>query len=198
MIKIEEKFYIGQGSFQKCYVHPDNNNLCLKLRKNKHPNKFRIDQEIKYYKKIQKNTVLPFLAKYYGEETTNLGPASIHDLIKDETTNSVSLTIYDYLQMEKSPFSDELFVSEIKKLKNKLIKHKVMVRDLTGKNICCKILTDKSIELIIIDGVGHRDFIPLVEWIPFFTKRKINRTYMKKKLYSMDEHRIWLASQNMY
>ncbi len=68
-----------------------------------------------------------------------------------------------------------------------------IIRDLMGKNICCKILKNKSIELIIIDGVGHRDFIPLVEWFHFFTKRKINKIFYKNKLNSMDEHRDWLA-----
>ncbi|QXP59475.1 YrbL family protein [Olleya sp. HaHaR_3_96] len=199
MIKIGEKDYIGQGTFQKCYIHPDNNNFCLKIRKNVHSNKFRIDQEIQYYKKIQKrNTTIPYISKYYGEENTNYGVASVYDLIKDETTNSVSLSMYDYLIMDKSPFSDDLFVSELDKLKKKLIKNKIIIRDLTAKNICCKILANKSIELIIIDGVGHRDFIPFVEWIRFFTKRKINKIYKKKKLHSMDEHRAWLASQNIY
>ena len=199
MIKIKEEYYIGQGTYQKCYIHPDNNNLCLKIRKNVRSNKFRIDQEIQYYKKIQKkNTAIPFISKYYGEENTNYGVASVYDLIRDEITNNVSLSMYDYLIMDKSPFSDDLFVSELDKLKKKLIKNKIIIRDLTAKNICCKILANKSIELIIIDGVGHRDFIPFVEWIRFFTKRKINKIYKKKKLHSMDEHRAWLASQNIY
>ena len=198
MIEIKEKNYIGQGTYQKCYIHPDNDNLCLKIRRNIRSNKSRVNQEINYYKKIQKrNTELPFLSKYHGEEITNFGVASVYDLIKDETTNSVSLSMYDYLKMDESPFSDDLFVTEIQKLKRKLIKNKILIRDLTAKNICCKILANKSIELIIIDGVGHRDFIPLVEWIGFFTKRKMNKIYKRKKLYSMDEHRDWLESRNM-
>lgn len=74
-----------------------------------------------------------------------------------------------------------------------MIKHKIIVRDLIAKNICCKRLKNNSIELIIIDGVGHRDFIPLVEWFHIFSKRKINKIFFKKKLYSMDEHRDWLS-----
>lgn len=199
MITIEEKYYIGKGTYQKCYVHPENSNLCLKLRRNVRSNKYRIDQEIEYYKKVQKkHRSIPFLSKYYGEVNTNYGVASVFDLIKDETTNTISLSMYDYLTMDKSPFTDALFVSELEILKRKLIKNKILVRDLTAKNICCKILANKSIELVIIDGVGHRDFIPLVEWIRLFTKRKINKTYIRKKLYSMDEHRVWLASRNVY
>jgi hypothetical protein len=195
MIQIEEKHYIGKGGLQKCYIHPDNDNICLKIKIKKHNKIPRVNREIKYYKKIQKKFEIPFIAKYYGEKTTNLGIASVYDLIKDETTNKISLTLYDYLKMDNSPFPDELFISELEKLKRKMIKYKIFARDLMGKNICCKILKNNSIELIIVDGVGHRDFIPLVEWFHIFAKRKINKIFLKKKLYSMDEHRNWLSSR---
>jgi len=194
MIQINETEYIGEGAFQKCYIHPDNENICLKIKINRHKDP-RVEREIKYYKKIQNKNKLPFIAKYYGEINTNLGEASVYELIKDEVTNKVSLTLCDYLRMDNSPFSDELFISELERLKRSLIKHKVIVRDLMGKNICCKILKDNTIELIIIDGVGHRDFIPFVEWFRFFAKRKIEKIFLKKKLESMDEHRVWLNSK---
>jgi len=194
MIEIEEKHYIGQGKLQKCYIHPDNDNLCLKIKIKEQYENPRVNREVKYYKKIQKKNIAnPFFAKYHGEVNTNLGVANIYDLIKDETTNNVSLTMDHYLKMDNSPFSDELFISKLEKLKKQMIEHKIIIRDLMGKNICCKILKNKSIELIIIDGVGHRDFIPLVEWFHFFTKRKINKIFYKNKLKSMDEHRDWLA-----
>ncbi|WP_424494500.1 YrbL family protein [Salinimicrobium sp. GXAS 041] len=190
MIQIEEKHYIGKGKLQKCFVHPDNDKICLKVNiDQKNP---RVNREIFYYKKIQKKFEIPFIAKYYGEKPTNLGVASMYELIRDETTNNISLSLYDYLKMDDSPFSDELFISELEKLKRKMIEHKIFASDLNGSNICCKILKNNSIELIIVDGVGHRDFIPLVEWFHFLAKRKINKIFLKKKLYSMDEHRTWL------
>lgn len=195
MIQIEEKHYFGKGGLQKCYTHPDNDNICLKINIEKNCSDPRVGREIEYYKKIQKKSQIPFIAKYYGEILTNLGVASMYDLIRDETTNKISLSLYDYLKMKNSPFSDELFVAELEKLKTKLIKNKIIVRDLTGRNICCKILKNNSIELIVIDGVGHRDFIPLVEFSQVFAKRKMNKIFLKMKLYSMDEHRDLLNSR---
>ncbi len=195
MIQIEDKHYIGKGTFQKCYVHPNNNDICLKIKIDKHHQDPRVNREINYYKKIQKKADLSFIAKYHGETETNLGIASSYDLVRDETTHNVSLTLYDYLKMDCSPFSNDVFSTELKKLKAQLIKHKVIVRDLMGKNICCKVLNNKSVRLIIVDGVGHRDFVPLVEWFSFFTKRKINKIFLKKKLYAMDKHKEWLDSR---
>jgi len=194
MLEIKEKHYIGQGELQKCYRHPINENLCLKIKINEQYKNPRVNREVKYYKKIQrKNIAFPFFANYYGEVNTNRGIANVYDLITDETTNNVSLTMYDYLKMDNSPFSDELFVSKLEELKKQMIAHKIIIRDLMGKNLCCKILKNNSMELIIIDGVGHRDFIPMVDWIHFCSKRKINKIFYKKKLNSMDDHREWLA-----
>ena len=75
MIEIKEKHYIGKGGFQKCYVHPDKEAICLKIKIDENHKDPRVDREIAYYKKIQKKRPLPFLAKYHGREATNLGVA---------------------------------------------------------------------------------------------------------------------------
>ncbi len=193
MVIINEKDYIGKGGFQKCYIHPNNPNLCLKIRLKRTNKDPRVNREIKYYKKIQKNKALPFIAKYHGELNTNMGVASVYDLVRDETTNKIALTLHDYLKMENSLFTDEMFLAALNTLKTKLIKHKIIVRDLMGKNICCKIRKNNAVELVIVDGVGHRDFIPLVDWFSYFTKRKMDKIFIKKKLYSMREHKKWVS-----
>ena len=192
MINIPEKNYINKGAFQKCYVHPENKNLCIKIKIDENHKDLRVNREIKYYKKIQKKKIKsPFWAEYYGIIETNLGTGYVFDLIRDETSNNISKTVSEYLNSNNSiPFN--IFEFEFQKLKNLMIKHKIIVRDLTGKNVCCKILYNNSIELVIIDGVGHRDFIPLVEYIHLFTKRKVNKIFQKKQLNSMDEHKKWL------
>ena len=196
MITLQNKHFINEGFFQKCYVHPDNDKLCLKIVKDSNPNDPRVIREIKYYHKIQRrNKSMPYLAKYHGQIKTNLGEAYVFDLIRDETTNNVSLTMYDYLFMENSSITDNQFLNELERLKKIMIKQKVIVRDLTGKNVCCRILKNNSFELIIIDGIGHRDFIPFVDWFRAFAKRKINKIYEVKKLHSMVEHRQGLAER---
>jgi hypothetical protein len=75
--------------------------------------------------------------------------------------------------MSKSPISDEDLFVGLQKLKQQLILHRVIVRDLTGSNICCKILKNNSIELMVIDSVGHRNFIPLCDWSRSFARNKI-------------------------
>ena len=56
----------------------------------------------------------------------------------------------------------------------------------------CKILKDNTIQLIHIDGVGHRDFIPLVNWFSFFAKKKIKRRLIRFNLHDLDIQRDYL------
>ena len=76
-----------------------------------------------------------------------------------------------------------------------MVKHKVIANDIISKNICCKILNDQSIQMIIIDGVGHRNFIPLVDWFSYFAKKKIDRRLLKKQMHDLNAQRKYLRSQ---
>ena len=54
-------------------------------------------------------------------------------------------------------------------------------------NICAKRLADGSIRLIAIDGIGHHEFIPVSDYIPFFARRKLRRSFKKNHLNSVEE-----------
>jgi hypothetical protein len=195
MIKIDENKYIGRGANQKCYIHPGDDNLIVKVKIDPNDKDPRVYREIKYYKRIQKKGNLPFIAKYHGEIETNMGIASVFDLVRDENTNTISLSLHSYLRMEKCPYSHELFIQKLEELKQKLVHHKIVARDLSGANICCRILKDNSIELVLIDGVGHSNVIPLVEWFRHLTKRKMDKVFAEKNMHSMDEHLAYLNAR---
>jgi len=191
---------MGRGAFQKCYIHPNNENLCIKISDPTTGDKTRFSSEMKYYNKIKNRDTskfeYAFYARYHGEAMTNLGVGFVYDLIRDETTQKISLTLADYLKMPNCPFADTLFINGLERLKQQMIKHKIIVRDLSGENICCKILKNESIELVVIDGVGHRDFLPLADWVHVFTKKKVKRIFFKKRLNSLSDHREFLKNLN--
>ena len=86
-------------------------------------------KEIKYYKKIRNKDTskfeYPFYAKYHGEVDTDKGVGFVYDLVKDETSQNISLTLRHYLEMENSPISDETIVKELSRLKQQMIAHKI-------------------------------------------------------------------------
>jgi len=192
MIEIKDEHYIAEGLARKCYYHPDDTNLCIKVGKPEIEVK-HLYKEIHYFDKIKHKDITkyayPFYANYLGEVTTNLGVGFVYDLIKDETTKNISLTLRHYLEMPDAPFSDGMFVKGLDLLKQQMITHKVFVGDLRARNICVKILKDNTFQLIIIDGIGHRDFFPLADWFHYFAKKKVERRFLKANLHSLTAQR---------
>jgi len=192
MIKLNDNFYIAEGEARKCYYHPENPNLCIKIGKPEIA-KDHLYKEINYYLKIQNRNIdkfeYLFYSQYYGEVTTNLGTGFVYDLIKDETTDCISLTLREYLEMNDSPILDSTIVIELERLKQQMIHHKIFVGDLRARNICVKILKDNSFRLIVIDGLGHRDFFPFADLFHHFAKKKVERRFVKANLHSLVEQR---------
>lgn len=197
MIQLSKENYIAEGLERKCYYHPTEVNLCVKIGKAGVDPK-RLDLEIDYFNKINKRDSkkysYPFYSDFYGKETTNYGIGYIYDIVRDEKSNNLSLTLRDYLEMPDSPIKDEVIVTALECLKTQMIKHKVFVGDLRARNLCCKILKDNSIQLIVIDGIGHRDFFPFADYFRYFAKRKVERRFIKANLHSLVAQRNLLKS----
>jgi len=200
MIIIKEEDFIGEGGFQKCYAHPNDKNFCIKVI-TKDINTTRLGYEIKYIKKISKRSFnkieYPFFSKYYKKIETNIGTGYIYDLVRDEDTGEVSKTMADYLLDETPKFSDETLQQAFDKLLTLMIKHRVIANDLYSNNICCKVLKNGTIEMILIDGLGHKDLIPFAEWFRFLTKQKVERRVLRDHLKDFTKQREMLIKQKL-
>ncbi|WP_425075649.1 YrbL family protein [Psychroserpens sp. S379A] len=198
MIQLSESDYLAEGLARTCYFHPENENLCIKIGK-PDVEVSHLYKEINYYKKINKKDAskfdYPFYAMYHGTIETNLGEGFVYDLVRDETSQEVSKTLIDYIRMKDSPIDDSVFDTSLKKLQDQMIKYKVFASDLRPRNLCCKILKDGSVEMIIVDGIGHRDFLPLGDWFHCFAKQKVERRFQKIALSSVLDHRQMLRQK---
>lgn len=185
--------FLAEGTYQECYIHPSNKNLCIKI--DKAPDQItRLSNEINYIKRISKKKIKDtdyiFFSRYKGQIETNLGKGYVYELIRDEQTQEVSKTLYYYLWlMEDNPIDNNKLDTAYSLLIDLMIKYKIVANDIRLKNICCKILSDNTIQLIHIDGLGHRDFLPLVDWFSFFTKKKVKRRLIRFDLQNLDIQR---------
>ena len=195
MLTLSKDHYIGEGEIRYCYYHPDKDNLCIKIPRDQTSRDYTL-KEIKYFKKLSKRNKdkydYNFYSDFKGEELTNFGLGQKFDLIRDYNSNEVSKTLEYYL-LHSNKISDKKIELGLIKLKHMMIKHRVFTRDLRSRNICCRITNDKNdIELVIVDGIGHRDFFPLADYFEFFSKQKVNRTYLKWKFQNLHEQREFL------
>ena len=195
MLVLSKDHYIGEGEIRFCYYHPYDMNLCVKIPRENTTRNYTL-KEIKYFKKLSKRNKqkygYKFFSDFQGEVLTNLGLGQKFDLIRDYSSNEVSKTLEHYL-LHSSKISDNKIESAIMTLKQMMIKHRVFTRDLRSRNICCRLVnSNNDIELIIIDGIGHRDFFPLADWFYFFSKKKVERIFERWKFNSLSDQRKFL------
>ena len=193
----KEEDYIAEGMYQVCYRHPENKKICIKISK---PNAVipRVEKELKYYKQLNKRKRLKnrnsFFAKYLKTIDTNLGVGLSYDFITDEVSGEVSKTLEYYLLHPEAKMSIEILQQKYEGLIASLIDCKVMAVDLWARNICCQRMMDGDIRLVIIDGLGHRDFLPLVDWFSYFTRKKLYRRMRKNHMTTLSDQLEYLKA----
>ena len=190
MINLEEVKPFAEGGNRVCYIHPENNHLCLKISKpdvvvNMRSNapwykKFRSDQsfddnyreESAYQQRaINENPhkIWKHLAKWYGFVETSKGLASCTELITNN--DKVAFNLEEYLfsngrtpEIDKALKEFEMFLKETKLLTKNIIPHNLAVKE-----------NDYRLTLKIIDGLGCMSFIPLPEISNAFANRYVER-----------------------
>ena len=191
MIFLSDNDYIGEGEIRVCYQHPHNKNVCVKVPKQAVSRAYTL-KEIIYFKKLNnrrlKHHDYQFYSNFKGEIQTNKGLAQLFDLVRDEDTGNVSKTLEYYLIEDKS-LPLEILENALKSLKDQMYQHRVFLRDLRARNLCCKKNIDGSVQLVIIDGIGHRDFIPLADTFDYYTRKKIERIFNRRSFNSIIEQK---------
>ncbi len=190
MISIKSSGFIARGQTRACYQHPDDESRCIKIDAKKEGARKLTpsEKEALYYQKIARlQPQFPYDAvpEFHGWVETNLGKGAVFDLIQDEVSGRVSKSLREYLEDFQEDEQIAKWDLALEQFKASLIKHCVLARDLGAHNICVKIKRDGSLQFIAIDGVGHRDFIPLVDVWPWLARRKLNRQFYRKHLQSM-------------
>lgn len=186
MIELQASQLVGKGLHRECYVHPDDDNLCIKVVVNRGEEETRREQA--YYKFLQKrNVIWEMLPKFYGEVDTNLGSGAVFDLIRD-ADGSVSKTLEHYIE---SPQLTEVnfqgLLQSLLSLKEYLITQNIMTMTIKPKNIVYKKQEAQSGLCIIIDNIGNSDLLSISSYSRFFGRKKINRKWTKF-ITSMQKH----------
>ncbi|MWP62944.1 YrbL family protein [Gilliamella sp. Pas-s25] len=178
-ILLSKDDYIGKGLHRKCYHHPIDPNKCIKVNYNDGAEE-ETNREIAYYKHlIRRNIAFDALAKYYGPVSTNYGKGHVFELIRDYN-GEIAIPLEKYLADNKLTklYYDDLVVS-LNNLKSALLKDRIITMTIKSKNILFQHLSADKSRLIIIDNIGNSTLIPIANYISFFAKAKIERTWQR-------------------
>ena len=103
----------------------------------------------------------------------------IFELIRDYNgETAIPLEKYFANNSLTEKYFDQL-VTGLKELKSALLKDRIITMTIKSKNILFQHLSETKSRLIIIDNIGNSTFIPIANYIPYFAKSKIERTWQR-------------------
>lgn len=177
ILQLDDTLLYGQGSHKKCFLHPHNKNLCIKIAYNEGGQKDLI-REINYIDVLKRRhkdySILP---KYYGKVNTNLGTGYVFEIIRDYN-NSRTQTLEDFIT-DLNLFSQNysLIVRLLKELKEKLYKNEIITMVLFPENILFQKTDENTYRVRIVNDMGSAVLIPLEYHFKYFAHTKILRRW---------------------
>lgn len=177
ILQLDDTLLYGQGSHKKCFLHPHNKNLCIKIAYNEGGQKDLI-REINYIDVLKRRrkdySILP---KYFGKVNTNLGTGYVFEIIRDYN-NGRTQTLEDFIT-DLNLFSQNysLIVRLLKELKEKLYKNEIITMVLFPENILFQKTDENTYHVRIVNDMGSAVLIPLEYHFKYFAHTKILRRW---------------------
>lgn len=173
MLFIDNNLFIGEGRNRKCYIHPSDKSMCVKISSKKGSRSS--NRERRYFKRLHlygKN--MEMISDYKGSIKTNFGNGDMFDLIRD-SDNSISKNLKYYLNLHDQNI-DEQIIKQIEKLRIYLIAEYILISDLGVDNILFQKDSNNNLKLRVIDGIGDNNQVPFLEFIkPLGIKRSAKK-----------------------
>ena len=175
IINLSSKQFIAAGAFCECYQHPKDNSQCIKIpTDNKKANK-RLKSDLSYYKKLhRRNLDLVYIADFLGTCETNMGSGYIFECICNDD-RSVSKTLEHYL--EQKNFTSDTLWSELHQLGVYLLNNLIIISDIHARNILIQYSSINTSKPMIVDGIGDRVGITILNILKSEVRSKIIRRW---------------------
>lgn len=177
VLNLSEDLFYGAGRHKKCYLHPENENLCIKIAYNR-GGQTDLLREIDYIKVLKRrNKNYDILPQYYGEIETNLGHGYLFEVIRN-FDKSKSITLQEILlspELFKQNF--DLTVKLVKELKEKLFDNEIITMGLFPENIIFQKISPTNYKVRIVNDMGSGVLIPLEYYFHYFAKAKVARRW---------------------
>jgi hypothetical protein len=189
----------ARGGNRVCFVDPRDASRCIKvLRADRLPEKkrqlktfpknlkplARFDdnlEEVREYHRIASTIgedAFTLIPRLHGMVDTNLGPGLCMDLVRDDD-GRIAITLKQYLWMHGRDPGIDLVIGEFAERWQHL---GMPSRNLLLHNIVVRCLNCRPEKLVVIDGLGWPDLVPIAYYFPALARKKSAR-----KLRSMDQ-----------
>jgi hypothetical protein len=184
MLNIKPDHLVGKGLHREVYRHPEDSTKCLKIviqdnARDNSGNEETLREQAYYSTLIKRGICWGALPQFYGNIDTNLGPASIFDLVCDHD-GSVANTLEHYLSQEELTQQNlSGLIQAMKDLKTMLIADSIVTMTIKPKNIVYQKTSATQGRLLIIDNIGNSDFLPIANHIGLLARLKTKRKWQR-------------------
>lgn len=211
MLRISHLEPMAQGGRRYVYVHPDDDSKVVKILKSHSKPEVR-RKYAKWYKKLRSldhfddnirelnafiglrlkpKAIFPFFPHCDGIIETDKGFAIMTDCIRDEvetTKGDVSQNMREY--REQHGITPEL-LQALDVFLQMLKENYIITRDIHDHNLMVQ-RSVNGLHIIMIDGLGNSDFIPLANYVKWLANYKINRKIRRfyNQPYMKESHEI--------
>lgn len=167
---------IGSGAERTCYRDPNDPLRCIKVSKKAQAKQTL--RELKYYELLAKRQVShSHIPKFYRkvDEGDYIG------LEMEYVCNSNGESAPDLHKFLKRPLSETEITAiyqALEQLKCYLLTNNIVPCDLVLSNFL--VLTQpKGIKIMMVDGLGGAELLPIANYIAYFGRQKIERKWVK-------------------
>ncbi|MCY4142321.1 MAG: YrbL family protein [Gammaproteobacteria bacterium] len=195
LIQLDGKEPFAIGGTRRCYLHPSDQSRCIKvLREDRTPEKRRQvatglkklrsvrhwddqDKEISAYRDLMKrhgSELWRHVPQFFGVVETDMGVGIVTQVFRNfDSTLPLNLD-------QQVPHGIDYPLKEaIGAFKSWLRKELVLTRDLLPHNIIAVREDINRCRLVIVDGLGNSEWIPISSWSKAIARRKIERKIAK-------------------
>jgi serine/threonine protein kinase len=159
-----------------CYKHPDNPSRCIKISKKSQAKQTK--REIKYLNYLKaKGVSFSHIPEFYNVIETQDSIGMEVELVSN-FDGSRALNIRHYVEENHTSEDITQLKLALKELKDNLIENNIIPCDLLMSNLLVTRL-NHGIKVVLIDGFGTADAIPLANYVKFVGNRKIERKWSK-------------------
>ncbi len=177
-ILINDSDLIGKGSNRLVYAFPNDLSRCIKVPKpGRHRHKHQ-EREVRFYEQLKKNRVpTDHISRYLGTVETNFGTGYIYDAIRDANGQiSDKLKTMSLNNRERVPE----YLQVIETIEDYLFDNLISFYEVNPSNIVCRINDNGALEPFIVDGLGEKVAIPIVNYSRKLRRLTIRRRWLRQ------------------
>ncbi|QPG05522.1 hypothetical protein IT774_15725 [Salinimonas marina] len=178
-LQLTSDLLLSSGSNRACYYHPYDANLCVKVLHKDSPRKTQT-REINYFRFLKRrNIASPMVANLMDVVPTSRGTGVVFELVRD-ADGQVAKTVGHYLRQDDPDFN-RMVVDKLDELIKHLVQQNIIFRDLITENVMLRRTGNNEYLPVVVDGIGHNDFLPLCDYFKVLGRRKNLRKWNREK-----------------